>query len=449
MKTIKSKKFSIEYNTRLTSFGAGKQSYVILPNGKIKEKSPKCPRCGSSDCRENGYYEITHRIIRELGITANNGQYECKQCGHPFHTDRSLIDNFINSLTDFIKSLLIGCAKLQMSYEASSRIVEEKIGISYCREYVRQLYNEVSAKVIEEWLAETSGVYHYDEQFLTVNGIKVCRLTVKDAVTNKIICDMSTSDAKEDTIKKTLSYHLSGLKVDCFIIDMAPHYPNILHELFPKAKIQWCIFHLDNLIWKELIKTYGRNIPLHELYNVYLLFDIFFDHTIELDKLKELMNQFEKQKSKDEKANKLLEKTLRKSFSEFVHSLKKKRRRDKKNISRRTLEESEKKFTIVYSQKSLYTKKLRKRIDYINKNWDKFTLFQKDSRVQPTNNGLEHYYAATLSKTDKKDFRSIYAVSRDLRLFKAEWNGQKIFNSVSLMAILKEFMPLLSAFTPT
>lgn len=449
IKTFKAKNFSVEYDTRLTSFGAGSLSYLILPNGKILEKFPRCNICGSRDCRENGYYEIVHHIFRELGMVIKNGQYECNRCGNPFHTDRSLIDSFIGSITGFIKSLLMGCAKLKMPYDAASLLVKEKLGISYCGEYVRQIYNEALAAVKEERITEASGVYNYDEQFLSVNGIEVCRLTIKDAVNGKVIADEQTADTKEETIKQTLLKYLFDLPVECFILDLAPRYPNIFHDLFPKAKIQWCIFHLHQLIWREFVYTYGKNIPLHELYNAYSLFDIFFNHTLELEKLKELMKQYEKQKTKDEKSNKLLEKGLKTAFAEFVHALKKERRRNKQNVPRRTLKVSEEKFKRVYAEKAVYPKKLTKRIEYIQENWDKFSLFQKDKRVPPTNNGLEQYFAATLSKTDKKDFRSFKTVSRDLRLFKAEWNGAEIFSSESLISILKEFMFILRAFAPT
>ena len=49
---------------------------------------------------------------------------------------------------------------------------------------------------------------------------------------------------------------------------------------------------------------------------------------------------------------------------------------------------------------------------------------------------MEQYFAATLSKTEKKDFRSKAAVTRELNACRAEWNGQKIFNSASLAEVL-------------
>jgi len=49
---------------------------------------------------------------------------------------------------------------------------------------------------------------------------------------------------------------------------------------------------------------------------------------------------------------------------------------------------------------------------------------------------LEHYFAATLAKTYKKDFRSIAAVKRKLNACQSEWNGQEIFPRVSLTEVL-------------
>ncbi len=449
IKTSDNKNVLIEYNTRLSSFTSESLSYSILPNNKIKQKKIICPICKSHYCRENGYYAITHKVIRELGMKIYNAQYECKRCHFRFHTHRELIDNLINSITEFVKSLLTGCARLNMPFESTSNLIREKIGVSYCGEYVRQLYNDEIAKIKEEKIVNASGLYHYDEQFLVVNGREVCRLTIIDAVTNKIIADVQTDDVKEETIKKVIMLHLKDLKVDCFILDLARHYPNILHELFPNAKIQWCIFHLYKLIWKEINETYGKNIPLHELYNTYLLFDVFFDHSLELKKIESIMKQYEQIKTKDEKSNGIIQKELIIRFRQFVMELKKERRREKQKIQRRTLVESEIKFDRIYSEKLLFCKKIAKRIDYIKENWDRFTVFQKDNRVPPTNNGVEQYFAATLSKTGKKDFRSLATIHRDLQLFKAQWNGTQTFASTSLVNVLKKLMPLLRAFAPT
>ena len=437
--------FSVEYNTKLNLF-CGNTPVYVFPSGKIINPHECCPKCKSRDIIKNGYHDVIHHAIRALGVDAKVGQFSCKRCGHYWSTDRSIIDACIDNITRFIKSLLIGCVRSGLSLSESSNLVLEKVGKTYSEQYILELYNNAVTALKEERFNDASGIYNYDEQYVTVNGKEACRITIKDAVTNKIIADTYAPDAKKDTIKEVLTRYLVGLPVEVFIIDMCIMYPDLFHEIFPKAKIQWCIFHLYKLIWKELTDTYGKNIPLHELNNAYHLFNIFFDHSPELEKLKGILARLDCNRTLDDKNRKDLEKGLRKEFAEFVKQLKKERRRAKISISRRALQESEKLFETIYSQKVIYPKKLQKRIEHIHDNWGRFSLFQHDSRVQPTNNALEQYFASTLAKTDKLSFRSIGAVVRELACSRATCNGQQIFPQNSLFRLLLNCEFLLSAF---
>ena len=242
---------------------------------------------------------------------------------------------------------------------------------------------------------------------------------------------------------------LEGLPVDAFIVDMLPVYPGIITELYPKAKMQWCIFHLHKSIWKKLQEEFGKHAPLLQIYNVYNLFDIFFDHTPEIEKLQELLKTLNANKTGDSKSDRELEKTMRKEFGKFVKDLKKQRRRQHQLTPRRTLEQSTERFSQIKHQILLYPKSLQARIRYMDENWEKFTLFQHDSRVQPTSNGIEQYFAATLAKTDKKDFRSKEAVSRELAACQAEWNGNQIFSTTKLVEVLRLAGMLFLAFPQT
>lgn len=478
VKSLEVKKVSVEYNTRLSGFSDGKRCYVACVDGKLKTMHVACPRCGRATYVENGYHSVEDGLIKSLGLRINIAQFFCKKCGVFWSSEREIVDYVISEFRGFLKSLLLGCARRGLSFESASALIEEKIGKTYSPQYVYELYVEALGNVCREKFVSASGVYHYDEQFLHVNGKEVCRMTIKDAVTNKVIIDVYTPDAQKETIMRVLRVALKGLPVDAFIVDMNPRYPEIIHELYPNAKIQWCIFHLDKLIWKELHDEFGKNIPLLQLYNAYSLFNIFFDHELELRKLEELLQKlsqyacraalpelrsgdfFSTSKIEGEKKSvfqtraasreeREIEKCLRQEFAEFVKHLKNERRRKHENIPRRTLEQSEKIFAQIKQQNSIYPKKLQKRIYYIDENWDKFTLFQHDSRVPPTNNGMEHYFAATLAKTDKKDFRSKAALVRELTACQAEWNGNNIFSTTKLVDLLSLVGMLFLAFPPT
>ena len=432
------KSFSVvEYNTRLTGFTtSSSQSYFASVSGKIRTVKVSCPKCGKAAYVDNGYHAVEDSVITQLGLKVLISQFCCKSCGKRWSTNREVVDELIHKEKDFVKSLMLECARAGLSFQKASALVTETTGVKYSSQYLYELYVEQLNEVKQEKFLSASGVYHYDEQFLLVNGEEKCRLTVKDAVTGKVIVDVQAENAQKETLRKVLSTALEGLLVEAFIVDMNPHYPELLKELFPKVKIQWCVFHLYKRIWKELHDEFGKKIPLTQLYNAYLLFNTFFNHSVELEKLNELMKKFETLKTKDWKSNDEVEKALNHEFAEFVKALKKERRRKEQNVPRRTLEESEKLFADIVAMAGLFSKKLQNRIRFIQENWARFTLFQRDSRVQPTNNGLEHYFAATLAKTKKKDFRSTATVARELNAFRAEWNGHRLFKPAATLAQL-------------
>ena len=431
------KKLSVEYNTRLTGFTTrSSQCYFASVSGKLRTVKVNCPTCGKVAYVNNGYHAVEDSIITQLGLNIRIAQFTCKNCGTRWSTNREVIDELISKEKDFVKSLMLGCVRAGLSLQKSSAVVAETTGKDYSSQYLNELYINMLEQVKQEKFSSASGVYHYDEQFLLVNGEEKCRLTVKDVVIGKVIADMQTENAQKETLRKALSTALEGLPVEAFIVDMKQIYPELLEELFPKVKIQWCIFHLYKLIWKELRDEFGKKVPLVQLYNAYTLFNIFFNHDAELEKLNELMKKLETLKTKDWKSNDEVEKSLRKGFAEFVKALKKERRRKGQNVLRRTLEESEKLFADIVAMAGFFPKKLQKRVRFVQENWDRFTLFQRDSRVQPTNNGLEHYFAATLSKTEKKDFRSAATVVRELNAFRAEWNGHRLFKPAATLAQL-------------
>lgn len=448
METAQHKKFSIEYNTRLQSFETGKNCYTTSLDGKIRTVKVQCPQCGCSDYVHNGYHTVENSIICNLGLNIRIAQFMCKKCGHYWSTERELVDALIQKEKELVKSLLIGCVRRGLAFESACALVEEKTGVKYSHQYLHELYTGALDGIKKEKFSTASGVYYYDEQYLKINGKEACRLTVKDAVTGLVLVDVQTADSQEGTIKRVLRQALQGLPAEVFIVDLLPRYPNIIKELYPSAKIQLCIFHLDQLIWKELHDEFGKNLPLQQKYNAYLLFNIFFEHTAELKKLDELLKKFNRYKFNDPKLDKQVEHCLLQEFSQFVRELKKERRRDNKRRPRRTLKQSKKIFTGIKQEISFFPKALQKRISFIEENWDKFTLFQRDSRVQPTTNGIEQYFGATLSKTDKKKFRSKAAAARELRAYQAEWNGHALFSSTKLIEVFSLVGLLFLAFPP-
>lgn len=448
MITSANKSFSIEYNTRLPGFMHGEPTYVVNLRGKLKPTHPVCPACGHNSYVENGYHGVEDSIILSLGLRINIGQFSCKKCGAFWSTNREPVDALIQKEKELVKSLMLGSARSGLSFAKAANLIGEHVGFNYSAQYLHELYTQALSQVKQENFSSASGVYYYDEQYLLVNSKEACRLTIKDVVTGKVLVDAQTENAQKETIKSVMQAGLDGLPADAFIVDMKTMYPDIIHEQYPKAQIQWCIFHLYKLIWKELQDDFGKKIPLLQLYNAYTIFDLFFNHAVELEKLQELLILFDQSKTREAKSSEALEGALRKEFAQFVKKLKNERRNKHENVPRRTLEQSEQTFADVEKMILLYPKKLQKRIRFISENWDRFTLFQRDPRVQPTSNGIEQYFAATLAKTDKKNFRSIAAVTRELNAYRAEWNGHTLFPVTNLVEVLTLVGRLFLAFPP-
>lgn len=449
MNCLKDNNFSVEYNTRLSGFFNGDKKYFISVDGKIKNKHQKCPHCEHAHFVDNGYHIIEDAFIVALGLKIGVSQFKCCFCGGVWSSQREFIDEVIKQYDEFVKSILLGCVRSGLSFESSCQVIKEHVGSSYSYQYLNELYIRFLDTVKKEKFSSTSGVYNFDVQFLMSNGEEIARLTIKDTVTNKVICDDKTENSKKETIQRVMKRVLKDLPVDVFIVDMDHTYPELIKELFPKAKIQWCIFHLYKLIWKEFHEECGKTIPLLQLYNTYSLFDIFFNHEKELEKLEELLKKFDRFKTDNAKSNKEIEHCLIEEFYLFTKELKREKRNNKQKTERRTLEQTERSFTKIKKEILLFPKTLQKRIKYIDDNWEKFTLFQKDSRVQPTNNGIEQYFSATLSKTWKKNFRSKAAVTRKLNSFQAEWNGNEIYPKHNLATLLTNIGRLFVLFPPT
>ena len=81
----------------------------------------------------------------------------------------------------------------------------------------------------------------------------------------------------------------------------------------------------------------------------------------------------------------------------------------------------------------------------LEKNWESLTAFLHVEGLPPTNNGVEQYYADTLTKTDKKRFRSLEAIRTRIAACRAQWNGW-ITPSVTLLDILRQFGTLFYLF---
>lgn len=462
----------LEYDLKLNNFFYGAQQsllksklsfsrrFFVTSDRKFIEIEPLCPCCNSyGGVVRNGWHGCKAKVVEELGLEVKIGQYVCKKCDCYWSVRCEEVDSFIEQYKQVVTGVVFDLYVKGVSLRNVIDHVQACWCYSVSHEWVRQVYVEAAEMVEQAKVLETSGVFHYDEQFLSQGA----RITLKDAVTKKVVLDQLFDDKKRETVIEALNKALKPYKKVVLIADMDSKYPGVLKELYHgKVEIQWCIFHLYKLVGKEFKQAYKRrSFPLEQLLNKYEVFNIFFNHQLEMNFLRQQLRKFEKRKKllketklgEKEKSEKLkeYEKKLKKEFSEYLASLKKNRRRKNgTKLKARTRESAE--YYMVRLEKVLKAflpKKLKERIKYIRKHWNKFTTFYNHDNVPPTNNGIEQYFSATLQKTQKKRFRTKKSAQLRLNIFKAKTNDVKIFKPINFFAFMLLFAKIANLFLIT
>ena len=393
------KNFSV-FNEIFELFSHAK-GYEYSKRGVIRAiNKPDCPNCGTQCCR-NGWDPITRKNLMTLKI----GRYRCPCCGQEITKDLSLftkiLDEWYNTLSNFFLRLTDRDVALRVISELMNFLApmsKDTVLRRICLALKQLVIPDIQSKY---------QIVHYDEQHPKKGRHQHYRLTLICAITGRVIADKLYDDKDSDTIKKFLSQSLDTKKEIIIITDGCPWYPELFKELWGnKVKHQMCILHLNKLI----VSDCGKLPSIQEMYDTYLLLNIFYDRQKELDFLQVLLQE----ENKIGKDDKWLKKARRR-FNNFVRSLEKMRRRDKVNHQLRTYDEACNNFEKLVQEKQLLPKSLQKRLNYIKQFWNEFTLFYEVD-CPHTNNVIENYFSTSLKTHRKKQFRTKKGLERKMKL---------------------------------
>ncbi len=409
------------------------QQFLITAKGKYMQLNPICPHCRSHYVNHNGYYECESQLIKDLGLNVKQGHYLCKSCGKTFSTKFPGLQPFLNDLHQFLSET---CFKLYvdgLTFGAIAEYIKKHFCISISGETVRQYYKEIAQQYKNMNILESSGFFCVDCQHLKVNGNKSYRLSILDAVKKKCITDIIIIAESNSEIIDRLRLHLLPFKVKGFVVDGKMGLDDEIEKEF-NVPVQRCIFHVQQIIVRDYVNKY-KKMNLLQLRNMYIMLSIFADHDAEIEFLNKKIN--EKIIFQDEKKG--LE-----EFYKFRKSLRKFRRKQEKYLIPRT--EKEMVLKLKEAKIFLTEKHEKKRLKKIEKEWKKITQFLHTEGLISTNNTVEHYYSKTLTKTEKKKFRDLYAIEEKISACKAVFN--KWFKpTISLQEILQKFAQLFLYFS--
>jgi transposase-like protein len=369
---------------------------------RIAVCKPVCPECGSLNIRENGWMVRKPIIVTGKKVELVVQKYMCNKCKHPFVTPLDeLVEPYLHFSKDIISlavHLYINC---HQSFESSAETIEELTGIEIDKRSVKRWVKRKRPPSIESGRKET-GVYHVDEQRISLNGEVKWRHAILSSE-GKVIADSVQDDKKQETITKNLIEHLGNEDVHVIVTDIDNKYPGAIEELrrhiaerkgVPldqvKIKHQLCVFHLFQLITMELKKSAGFNPFARKRLPP------------DLDRLKKDL------------------------FAVFYHRARKGAREALDKIVERRWE---------------YKDRARSLIERIDQHFEDLTWFMVDPTIPKTNNIMENYFSTTVPNKVKHRYKTKETIDAALnglamrRSWGKSWMGL-VGLSVSTLEIL-------------
>lgn len=440
----------------------------ISHTGIIHAARTNCQIC-ENVCNYNGSSNKgKHILTKSYNSFFRKGQQHCPTCDRTIQVENEWLDELIDSLNQFIVSQVLSLSE-QLSEGEIVNHLEKTISIKISKSTIHNIITQSNKKFeeIEFDYEIKENFYAYDEQFLKIDGKRAYRLVFFDLKENKIIYEKIHYKFSKKILKQILIEVFCGKKPKGFVVDMRLEYPSAFKDIFGrKVKLQFCVFHLNKLILKEYQESLkvGKTIKwsLMDYYNMYLLFNIFYNRSFELKRLKKLMKHFESFKKnltskkikfyvdkydikfktferQKQEVIEIMEKKLIKSFRRILHDKKNLRKRRKETLQVRSIESAKRIFARVYDEKAIFPKKIQKRIERIKEN---FEYFIASGGEILTNNKLEGFFGATLKKFRKKSRKSLLSFSALLKRKRARQEGIEYFRKFNIFDLAQIFTVL-------
>lgn len=455
--------FSVFNNTGLYDSGVR-----ITKKGLVHTKRAICPDCGHI-CHYNGSSNKGRHIFsKSFDSFLRKGQQYCPECKKTIQAENEWLDNMILDFNALLATEIIGLSTSMSEGEIQEHLYLTK-SIEISKSQIHRVINKANEDLSEiefEYKIE-DGFYGYDEQYITINGQRAYRLVFMDLKNDKIIYEETHKYFSKKILQKVLKEVFGDEIPKGFVVDMRLEYPSAFKAVFGrKIKIQYCVFHLNKLILKEYQDSVrvGKKClwTITDYYNMYLLFDIFYDRSFELKKLKELSNNFDNFKDKltpekvryyakkynitykkeetlERKVIGVIQKKMIKSFRKLCKARRAKRKLNKKTLTPRTVNSADQKLKEIEGLNTVYPKQLQKRIVRIRENFEYFTASEGEVL---TNNKLEGFFGATLKKFRKKLKRSFLSFKAMLNIKRAKKERIAVFRKFTLFDLTKIFTVL-------
>jgi len=310
---------------------------------------PDCPRCGTTAVKNGSYKRHPHgrRPVRVQ-------RYSCNRCGsftptHPSVEDNHRYPRTASQLADSVDIFA------DASLEGIQDILTVHRGVRPADQQIHNWITEPTAEIVENDLPVYSGVYTYDEQYLTVNGNRAYRLTIYDELMRAPVAETIVGDCTKKTVRWFLTTVLEEKPTAVITTDGRSDYPEIVEDDLGAVHHR-CNFHFIKNGEKSLHTSVFKSVRYTDT-----------------EKLQAAI-----------------------VWSEF-----------KSVFAAPSYAAGLRRFEAVLDKIEHLPKELRTYAEQVMGNFDKFAVHLRDESVPSTTNNLERYYGHTKPTRIKRRFRSL------------------------------------------
>lgn len=313
-------------------------------------RDPECPECGTAKVGKNGTYERHPHGCQSVRVQ----RYRCARCdsfspSHPSVKDNHRHPRAVTQLTETVDAFA------DVSLEGLQDISTVHYGVRPSDQQIHTWLTEPTAEIVENDLPVYSGIYTYDEQYLTINGRRAYRLTVYDELLRAPVAESIVDRCTKDAVREFLTTALAEKPTYVITTDGRADYPDVIENELD-AFHHRCRFHFI----KNGEQTLRTNV---------------FDNPRYANR-KKLQGAI--------------------VWSEF-----------KRVFAAPSYEAGVRRFEAVLDKIEHLPTELRSYVEEVMENFDRFAIHLRDEWVPSTTNNLERYYGHTKPTQIKRRFRSI------------------------------------------
>lgn len=314
----------------------------------LRLSDPVCPDCGGPVSKNGGYERHPH------GLAAVRVQrYICANCcsfspTHPSVEDDHHYPRAVTQLATTVNVLT------DSSLENRQDVLTVHYTVRPSDQQIHNWCTEQTAEIVANDLPVFSGIYTYDEQYLTIDGQRAYRLTIYDELLRAPVAESIVDRCTKETVREFLTTVLAEKPVHVVTTDGRADYPEIIEDELD-AFHHRCSFHFLKNGEKKLHNTVFESV---------------------------------RYTNKERLRGAIV-------WSEF-----------KRVFAEQSYEAAVRRFEAVLDKIEHLPKELRTSVEEVMENFDTFLEHLRHEAVPSTTNNLERYYEHTKPTQIKRRFRS-------------------------------------------